>query len=291
MIASDLENLYFRDRESYLGIFTNSSIHKPLELISDILVILKAMKEDLEDFNEAKEILISYIQTENDPADWRNKNAFEIEYKTIKFILNFLSRNQSQIDINRRLEDVLFESGKINDEIKSVKKKLIENEEVVFSNNLRHFSQHHSIPKIMWTHHISYNPHNQFFSFTIDPKELLKSDCFKSKSRKFIESKSKIEIDKILINASNYIFEFYSNYLLLIVTQNKAHFLEYIHAFHCKEEVIKKIRKENYNYNNEVITEKANAYFQQIISQLNKLKDFIDSLSFEFNKLIKYKTV
>ena len=291
MTASDLEKLYYHDRERYLGIFTNSPIHEHLELISEILIILKAMKEDLEDFDKAKEILISYIKAENDPADWRNKNAFEIEYKATKFILNFLSRTQSQIDINRRLEKELRKSGKITDEIKSVKEKLIENEEVAFSNDLRHFLQHYSVPKIMWTEHTSSNPYSRLFTFTLDPKELLKSDCFKAKAKEFIESRTEIEIDKILIDVSNYIFEFYRIYLLLIVTQNEAQFFEYFHAFHCKEEIIKKIRNEDYTYEDKDIMEKTNAYLQQIISQLKKSNDYIDSLSFEFYKLVKYKTV
>ncbi len=94
MTANDLENLYFHNRKRYLDIFTNSPIHKHLELISEIMVILRAMKDDLEDFNKAKETLISYILTKGDPADWRSKEAFEIEYITTKFILNLLSRNQ-----------------------------------------------------------------------------------------------------------------------------------------------------------------------------------------------------
>ena len=289
-----VEKMYFHNRERYSQMTQGSLAHTYLAFLESSLVILLSMQSNIQSLLSSKKDEIKQIDSQNDPKAWRSKGSFRYEFNNTYFIMNFLGNNQSQIDLSRRIKkhavsDKLF-SIEVHEQMVNTH---ISAPEISFINNLRNYLQHYSVPCIHWQFNKSFTENTSEYSLIIDKDELVikGNDCFKADAKRFIKAHDSIRIDSVMQTVIDHLFQFYIELFGKIFKNIKNDLFDYLYIIECKNQIVSRIRKEDFLSSDDEIGSVADAMYQKLFDQISSMKENTFHFLYEIHCLVAYTRV
>lgn len=290
-VFKKVEEVYFHDWKRYESILYTNRSYRYLSLLESIITLLLAMKENYELLVSAKDEQIEKVKQQDDPKLWRSIENYRLSYQNTVYVLNILGNNQSQIDSSRRLIKTIEKDKLFDIEIVDrIKEKYLDAFEIKFVNNFRNYLQHYSVPNIHWQFEKRFTTNETEYNLVISSNELLENntDCFKSESKKYIKQNKVVKIDQVIGITIENLYLFYSELFHYVFSCLDQDLFDYLYIIECKNQIVKRLRKEKYISTDEEIEKATNVSVEKLLSRIGNPAYQTFDLLYDIHSLVKH---